>query len=51
MKQISGMSISRKGPSVSHLFFADDTPIFCKAIPGQAEALMKILAEYEKRSG
>ncbi|XP_027103338.1 uncharacterized protein [Coffea arabica] len=51
MKQISRISIRRRGPSASHLFFADDTLIFWKAIPSQAEELMKILAKHEKGSG
>nr|XP_027103208.1 uncharacterized protein LOC113724515 [Coffea arabica] len=50
-KLISGISISRRGPSVSHLFFADDTLVFCKASPDQAEELMNVLVTYERGSG
>jgi len=28
---ISGVPTSKKGPSISHLFFADDSLVFCKA--------------------
>jgi hypothetical protein len=28
---ISGVPISPRGPKLSHLFFADDSIIFCKA--------------------
>ena len=44
-KLLSAISISRRGPSVSHLFFADTTLVFCKASPDQAEELMNILAK------
>jgi hypothetical protein len=28
---ISGVPTSKKGPKITHLFFADDSLIFCKA--------------------
>ena len=43
-----GLKISRQGPSVSHLFFADDSLIFCKADPQNATELRRILQVYEK---
>ena len=50
-KKLTGMQISRTGPSLTHLFFADDSLVFCKADKKQAQEVMKILQMYEKGSG
>nr|XP_027088580.1 uncharacterized protein LOC113709937 [Coffea arabica] len=50
-KRISGMKISRTGPSMTHLFFANDSLIFCKAEREEARELIQILRKYEKGSG
>ncbi|XP_027156321.1 uncharacterized protein LOC113757111 [Coffea eugenioides] len=50
-KRIMGLKISRLGPTVSHLFFADDSLIFCKADPKNAAELRRILQVYEKGTG
>ena len=41
----------RRGPSLSHLFFADDSLIFCKATLRECDALQKILKVYELAPG
>ncbi|XP_012487975.1 uncharacterized protein LOC105801186 [Gossypium raimondii] len=43
--------LSRTGPSVSHLFFADDLVIFCKAQLDQAHLLDSILTQFCEISG
>ena len=48
---MEGLSICRHGPKISHLFFADDNIIFCKATLEECNALQKILPVYEKASG
>lgn len=43
---ISGLKLSDQGPSVSHLFFADDSLFMCKADIDQASALQDVLNTY-----
>ena len=50
-RKLSGMRISRHGPSITHLFFADDSLIFCKANMDQATKLMRVLQVYALGSG
>ena len=48
---IRGMSVKRGAPRISHLFFINDSIIFCQASFGDCEQVAKVLAEYEKESG
>ena len=48
---ISGTSICRGAPSVSHLLFADDCFLFFKAEESQAHVMKNILNVYEVSSG
>ncbi|KAL9661671.1 hypothetical protein QQ045_026497 [Rhodiola kirilowii] len=48
---ISGVKICRMAPTISHLFFADDSIFFIKADPGEAGQLKSILNQYERASG
>ena len=50
-KRLTGMKFSRSGLSITHIFFADDSLIFCKADKKQAEEVSGILKTYEKGSG
>ncbi|XP_075633673.1 uncharacterized protein LOC142606164 [Castanea sativa] len=43
--------LMRGGPKLSHLFFDDDSLIFCKATPEDCTALQRILKVYECASG
>nr|XP_027071881.1 uncharacterized protein LOC113696703 [Coffea arabica] len=49
--RMNGIKISRQGPSVTHLFFADDSLIFCRANSQEAKELRRILELYEQESG
>ena len=48
---IQGLSISREGPKLTHLFFADDSVLFCRATLQDCNTIMEILRRYERASG
>ncbi|XP_071923063.1 uncharacterized protein [Coffea arabica] len=48
---LTGIKISRNGPAISHLFFADDSLIFCKANSKKASEITRIFQIYELASG
>lgn len=48
---IQGVSICWGGPRVSHLFFADDSIIFCRATTSECDAVLIVLSLYENASG
>ena len=48
---ISGVSVCRGAPRISHLLFANDCIIFGKANVGEGNRVFKVLADYEKESG
>ena len=45
------VSICRSAPKLTHLLFANDSLIFCKAKINECEKLLEILATYEQASG
>lgn len=47
---IEGAKIGRKGPMLTHLFFAEDSTLFGKASQG-ITAMKKVINEYEQMSG
>ncbi|CAL5340398.1 unnamed protein product [Camellia sinensis] len=49
--RLSGISICRGSPRLSHLFFADDSLLFAAAKEGEAVVLREILHKYEQESG
>jgi len=48
--KIHGITIARNAPPISHLFFADDSVVFCRANKNEANHLMDIFAEYQRIS-
>ena len=48
---IQGVAICRNGPQVSHLFFADDNVLFCRATETECKNIMDILEVYKRGFG
>ena len=48
---IRGISICRNGPRLTHLFFADDSLLFCRASIQECQHILDILLTYERASG
>lgn len=51
LDQFRGLKVNNHCPSLSHLFFADDSLIFCRATKKDCETIKRILKTYEKASG
>ena len=49
--EIRGVSICKNGPRVSHLFFADDSVLFCRAKEEECQNILALLSVYERGSG
>lgn len=50
-KLISGIKVARSAPPLTHMFFADDSYIFCKATVECADNVMTLLNVFEQASG
>ena len=48
---IKGVSIFRNDPRLTHLLFANDSLIFCRAKENECQKLLEVLATYENASG
>jgi hypothetical protein len=48
---INGISIASNAPAISHLLYADDSILFCRAKPEEASTIMNILKIYQEASG
>ena len=48
---LKGLAASTRGPRISHLFFVDDSLIFCQATEKEGAKVQRILQVYESSSG
>lgn len=48
---LQGIQVARGEPRITHMFFADDTYIFCKAKEHEAEHVLDLLNTFERASG
>ena len=48
---IRGVSLCRNGPRITHLLFANDSLLFCRAREEECQSLLEVLAKYERASG
>ena len=44
---IKGILVCRRAPRISHLLFADDSIVFCRATIEESNKVMKVLEDYE----
>ena len=47
---IQGFSLCKRGPKLTHLFFADDCLLFCRATMDEYGKVLDILNDYEEAS-
>ena len=48
---LRGFSICKQGPKLTHLFFVEDSLLFCKANSSECEKILNLLAMYESAFG
>ena len=49
--EVEGVFLCRNGPKISHLFFVDDSLLFCRVRIEDINTIQEILRKYEKASG
>ena len=50
-RELQGVSIYRRGPKITHLFFVGDSLLFSRARPSDVAIIQEILSVYDRASG
>lgn len=51
IRWISGIKVCQKAPSITHMLFADDSYMYCKASEEEANRVLRMLQVFENASG
>lgn len=51
LKMIKGVKVCKRAHAINHMFFANDSYLYCKAEENEAYKMLKILSKYELVSG
>ena len=49
--RIKGFSLCKRGPKLTHLFFVDDSLLFCRATSNECNVILDLLGSYERVLG
>lgn len=49
--KINGFSLCKQGPKLTHMFFADDILLFCRANSKECSNVLNLLFDYESTFG
>lgn len=50
-KELNGIKVSQSSPTISHLMYADDVVIYCKATKGEVNSVCRLLRQYCRATG
>ena len=46
-RHLKGLAVSRRAPSITHMLFADNSLVFCRATREECDRVLKVLEDYE----